>query len=694
MSDHPAEHHDADSHNASNRNRLADETSPYLRQHAHNPVDWYPWGEAAFEKARAEDKPILLSVGYSACHWCHVMAHESFEDAGTAELMNASFVSIKVDREERPDVDTIYMNAVQALTGSGGWPMTVVMTPAGEPFFGGTYFPPDDRYGRPSFRRVLTSLANAWQQRRDEVMASAQNVTQHLGQLTRFRGDGGGLEPLLLARALDTLQQRFDTVHGGFGDAPKFPPHSALKFLLRRPEQVAEQMATETLTKMARGGIYDHLGGGFARYSVDKVWLVPHFEKMLYDNAQLVSRYAEAFQQTANPHYREVIDETLGWVLRDMTSDEGGFYSALDADSEGEEGKFYVWDEADFDRLLGDDAELAKTYFGVSTVGNFEGRNVLHVPNEPAEVASEFGMSVEALAAKIDVVKQQLFEAREPRVRPGLDDKILCSWNGLMLAAFADAGRVLERDDYLDVARRNARFLRAAFYKDGRLEHSYKDGQAKIGGLLEDYAYFGLGLVALYRATLEPEWLLLAFDLADVIVEHFRDEQGGFYGTPDDGEALIVRPKNIFDAAVPADSAAAAELLLVLARYSDNRAWEDLVADTVRPLGDALEQQPSGFATFLHVLDHLLRPPQEVAIVGDPAAEDTAALVRAVQERALPYTAVALSTGPDDELAERLPFLQQRGRVDGKATAYVCEAGACRQPVTEPQALREGLGKV
>ncbi len=677
---------------AKHTNRLADETSPYLRQHAHNPVDWYPWGDEAFEKAKEEDKPILLSVGYSACHWCHVMAHESFEDEAIAALMNTSFVNVKVDREERPDVDTIYMNAVQALTGSGGWPMTVAMTPDGQPFFGGTYFPPDERYGRPSFRRVLTSLANAWTQRRDEVMASAHSVTQHLGQLQQFRSEGESLEPLILSRALETLQQRFDDIHGGFGDAPKFPPHSALKFLLRRPEQMAEQMATDTLTKMARGGIYDHLGGGFARYSVDKVWLVPHFEKMLYDNAQLVSRYAEAFQRTGNPHYREVVTETLGWVLREMTSDEGGFYSALDADSEGEEGKFYVWDEAAFDLLLTDDAELAKTYFGVSTMGNFEGRNILHVPNEPAEVARQFGMSVEALDAKIGTIRERLFEARKPRIRPGLDDKILCSWNGLMLAAFADAGRVLDRDDYLDVARRNARFLRDAFYQNGRLAHSYRDGTAKIDGLLEDYAYFGLGLVALYRATFEAEWLTLAFDLAEVIVEHFHDEAGGFYGTPDDGETLVVRPKNIFDAAIPADSAAAAELLLALARYSDNRTWEDLVADTIRPLGEALAQQPSGFATFLHVLDHLLRTPQEIAIVGDPDADDTAEMVRVVREQPLPYTAIALSTGPDDDLAKRLPFLQQRGKVDGKAAAYVCEAGACRQPVTEPEALREGLG--
>jgi len=536
-------------------NRLAAETSPYLLQHADNPVDWFPWGEDAFAKARAEDKPILLSVGYSACHWCHVMAHESFEDEGTARLMNALFVNVKVDREERPDVDAVYMNAVQATTGAGGWPMTVVMTPEGKPFFGGTYFPPDDRYGRPSFKRVLVSLADAWRTRRGEVLEAAESLTGHLGALAKLPPQEGELSPDNLMTALGALKESFDPEYGGFGGAPKFPPHSALEFLLLRPEPEAREKALKTLDKMAAGGIYDHLGGGFARYSVDAVWLVPHFEKMLYDNAQLVQRYAEAYRQTGRARYKEVLEETLGWVLREMTGPEGGFYSALDADSEGEEGKFYVWSEEAFDALLGEDARLAKAYFGVSSMGNFEGHNVLHTPHSKEAIAARFGLGEGEVEAKLQAVKKILLEARETRVRPGLDDKVLLSWNGLILAAFADAGRILKREDYLETARKNARFLREKMIQGGGLYHTYKDGKAKVAGLLEDYALFGLGLVALYRATFESEWLELAVDLAEDIVARFHDaEGGGFFSTAEDAEALIVRPMRTFCATSPRSS--------------------------------------------------------------------------------------------------------------------------------------------
>ena len=560
-------------------NRLASETSPYLLQHAGNPVDWFPWGEEAFSKAAAEDKPILLSVGYSACHWCHVMAHESFEDEITAQLMNRDFVSVKVDREERPDVDGIYMNAVQAMTGAGGWPMTVAMTPDGKPFFGGTYYPPEDRYGRASFKRVLTSLADAWKTRRDEVIRSAEGMTQYLGQLSNLPVQPGDLSADILEEALQNLQTSFDRVSGGFGGAPKFPPHSALDFLLNRPEPTALEMADLTLTKMAKGGIYDHLGGGFARYSVDAVWLVPHFEKMLYDNAQLVRRYLKAYQQTGKPLYKETAEGVLEWVKREMLDSSGGFYSALDADSEGVEGKFYVWDESEVDALLGKDASLAKVYYGVSTTGNFEGKNILNVTQPKEEVARRFDMSMEELEERLSRINEVLFEVREKRVRPGLDDKILLSWNGLMLAAFADAGRVLGREDYLNIAVKNAEFIRREMMKDGRLLHSYKDGEAKIAGLLEDYALFGLGLTSLYQATFDAQWLLLALELAETVTEHFVDsENGGFFSTSDDAEKLIVRPKNFFDAAVPSDNGAAAELLLTLARYTDNREWEDWAA--------------------------------------------------------------------------------------------------------------------
>ena len=673
-------------------NRLNSETSPYLLQHADNPVDWFPWGEEAFAKAAAEDKPILLSVGYSACHWCHVMAHESFEDEATAKLMNREFVSVKVDREERPDVDAIYMNAVQAMTGAGGWPMTVAMTPEGKPFFGGTYYPPDDRYGRPSFRRVLTSLADAWKTRRDEVTKSAEGMTQYLGQLSSLPTQPGELSADILTDALQSLQTSFDATFGGFGGAPKFPPHSTLKFLLNRPEPEAQEMAESTLTKIAQGGIYDHLGGGFARYSVDARWLVPHFEKMLYDNAQLVRRYVGAYQRTGNKLYKEVVEGTLEWVKREMIDASGGFYSALDADSEGVEGKFYVWDEGEIDDLLGEDAPLTKAYYGVSSVGNFEGKNILNVTRSKEEVAQRFGLSVEEFEKRLARAKEVLFEARAERVRPGLDDKILLSWNGLMLAAFADAGRVLGRKDYVDIAVKNAEFIRREMLKEGRLLHSYKNGEAKIAGLLEDYAYFGLGLVALYEATLDSQWLLLALDLADTITKHFVDpENGGFFSTADDAERLIVRPKDFFDAAVPSSNSAAAELLLSLARYTDNRAWEDLAAGALKPMVEAMKQQPNGFGTLLSALERLLAAPKEIAIFGDKENEEVKRMLEAVRQNVSPFAAVAV-VEKDDPLISRLPFLQGRGQVDGKPTVYVCEGGACRLPVTTVEDLEQQLG--
>ena len=676
------------------QNRLVEETSPYLLQHAENPVDWYGWGEAAFAKARAEDKPILLSVGYSACHWCHVMAHESFEDEATAALMNEHFINVKVDREERPDVDAVYMSAVQAMTGHGGWPMTVVMTPEGEPFFGGTYFPPQERYGQPSFKRVLTSLADAWQNRRDEVLQSAKSATQYLQRLSDL-GGAGELEPQVLTEAVTTLMSRFDPSHGGFGAAPKFPPHSTLRFLLQRPasETLSRQMAETTLQKMALGGIYDHLGGGFARYSVDAVWLVPHFEKMLYDNAQLVQRYAEAYQLTQKPLYKQVVEETLGWVTREMTSSEGGFYSALDADSEGEEGKFYVWTEAEVDALLGDDAPLAKAYFDVTSTGNFEGKSILNVKQPAEDVAKQFDLSLDELEERVAHIKQVLFEARESRVRPGLDDKVLTSWNGLMLAAFADAGRVLERAGLRkDIAIKNAEFVRDKLYQDGRFLHSYKDDTAKITGLLEDYAYYGLGLLALYRATLDEQWFLWALELADTITRHFHDaEKGGFFSTPDDGEALIIRPKNYFDSPNPGENAAAAELLLTLSRFTGNRDWETLAAETVQPMTEAMRKQPSGFGTLLFVFEKLLSPSREIAVLGSRENETTQTLINEIQTHFLPHTVVALAEDANAPIVEKIAFLQEREQVESKPTVYVCENNACKLPVTTVAGLRKQL---
>jgi uncharacterized protein len=671
-------------------NRLADETSPYLLQHADNPVDWFPWGEEAFAEAQKHDKPVLLSVGYSACHWCHVMAHESFENPQIAALMNEHFVCIKVDREERPDVDAVYMNAVQALTGAGGWPMTVALTPEGRPFFGGTYYPPEDRLGHPGFPRVLLSLASAWRERRDEVDEAAESLTGQLGALQLPAGEGE-LTRELAAAALGTLREGFDAAHGGFGGAPKFPPHTALEWLLLRPEAEALELATVTLDKLAEGGIYDQLGGGFARYSVDARWLVPHFEKMLYDNAQLVSRYAHAYARTGRPLYKRVVEETLAFAERELRGPEGGFYSALDADSEGEEGKYYVWSAAELDALLGEDAALVRAHYGVTPAGNFEGDNVLHVATPQGALAEQFGLTHDEVSRRLEAARRVLFEARQARVRPGLDDKILCSWNGLMLRALADAGRALGRDDLLESARETARFMRRVFLRDGRLTHTYKAGKARVEGMLEDYAFFAHGLMALYRATLEGEWLLLALELTETVVRDFHDEAaGGFFSTVAGGD-LIVRPKDLFDSAMPSDNGAAAQLLVTLARYTDNRAWEELALATLRPLQEALRRYPTGFAALLVAAEGLYAPPREVLVVGERRDPRTRALL-AVLGEAPPHTALALLEHPDDALAARLPFAQGRGLVDGHPAAYVCEGGACRLPVTTPEGLREGLG--
>jgi uncharacterized protein YyaL (SSP411 family) len=672
-------------------NRLAGESSPYLRQHRDNPVEWYPWGKEAFERAESEDRPVLLSVGYSACHWCHVMAHESFEDAETARLMNEHFVNVKVDREERPDVDAIYMNAVQAMTGSGGWPMTVVLTPQGEPFFGGTYFPSEDRYGRPSFRKVLAALAEAWRERRDEVLSSAGEMRSYLARLGRTEGRPGSLDPNLPRDALEALNREFDSLNGGFGGAPKFPPHSVLRFLLARPGEHARDMAHLTLRRMAKGGIHDQVGGGFARYSVDERWLVPHFEKMLYDNAQLLSRYSEAYRHNADPLYARVIEGTVAWLVRELRHPDGGFHSALDADSEGEEGLFYLWDETEIDALLGDEAPLAKAWFGVSTEGNFEGRNILTAPEDEESLAGRFEVDDDALEESVESWRRRLLAAREKRVRPGLDDKVITSWNGLAIAGLADAGRVLHRPEYVDHARAAARFLRREMWRDGRLLHAYGGGQARIAGLLEDYAYLGLGLLALYHASFEEEWLLWALELVEAIGAHFVDEQGAFFSTPDDGDALIVRPKGVSDTAVPSDNAAAAELFVQAARLTGRHELEERALAAVAGLSDLVRRHPTGFGATLVATEFLLHPPREVAVIGDRADAATRSLLRIVQQQPLPYAVVAHADEPGHPLVELLPFLQGRGLVDGKPAAYVCEAGACRMPVTEPQELAREL---
>lgn len=673
-------------------NRLASETSPYLLQHKDDPVDWYPWGAEALRRAREEQKPILLSIGYSSCHWCHVMARESFSDPQVAEFLNRHFVSVKVDREERPDLDAIYMTAVQAMTGQGGWPLTAALTPDGEPFFGGTYFPPADRYGQPAFRRVLEALAAAWRDHRDEVAASAGELREHLAGLSRLRGQGR-LDPDAPQEVLQALEREFDPIHGGFGGAPKFPPHGALRFLLARPEENGREMALVTLRKMALGGIFDQLAGGFARYSVDERWLVPHFEKMLPDNAQLLSRYAQAYRLTADPLFAQVLRLTADWLERELGAPGGGFYSALDADSEGEEGRFYVWDAAEFAEAAGEHAELAAAWFGVSAVGNFEGKSVLTAPDDPAGIAARFG--AEGLEERLESARQALLAARERRVRPGLDDKVVTSWNGLAIAGLAEAGTALHRPDLIGRARRAAEFVRGALYEEGRLRRTWTRGVAAGTGLLEDYAYLALGLLALYRATFEPEWLIWSLDLAGVIRERFADpDGGGFFSTPDDGEELIIRPKSFVDAAVPAENAAAAELFVHLGRLTGSEEYQALAEGAILAVQRALAQQPTGLGYTACALEFALHPPREVAVIGDREGSDTRSLLRIVQQQPLPYAVAAQASGPNDPLVRILPFLQGRERVDGRAAAYVCEGGTCRLPVASPIDLARELAEL
>ncbi|CAN5573104.1 thioredoxin domain-containing protein [soil metagenome] len=674
-------------------NRLANETSPYLLQHKDNPVDWFPWEEEALEKARKEDKPILLSVGYSACHWCHVMERESFEDEQTARMMNGHYVSIKVDREERPDIDSIYMSAVQALTRHGGWPMTVFLTPDGAPFYGGTYFPPVPSRGLPSFQQVLLSLADAYENRREEVLQSADSVRDYLQASTSTAIPKTTLAPELLDAAADSLKSQLDHTFGGFGGAPKFPQPMNVEVLLRHHHRTGDENSLSgvelTLRKMATGGIYDHLGGGFARYSVDERWLVPHFEKMLYDNALLVQLYLETYQLTDDPFYKRVAEETLDYVVRDMTSSEGGFYSAEDADSEGVEGKFYVWTISEIrDALEPEEAELAIRYWGVTEAGNFEGKNILNVSQSLETVATAFGISPDELDERIEEARSKLFDVREERVRPGLDDKVLAAWNGLMLRSFAFAARVLDREDYRKIAEKNADFLLEKLRHDGRLRRSYKDGRARFNGYLEDYAMVADGLVALYEATFDSRWLSAADSLCDAMFELFWDaESGTFYDTPADHEKLVTRPRDIYDNATPSGTSVAVDVLLKLALLLDRNDYRQRAEAVLENLSGGMEKLPGAFGRLLSALDFHLSRPREVAIIGDPGAPDTKALVNTVYARYLPNKVVAGRAEEDEGSAGLVPLLADRPTRDGQATAYVCEGYACRNPTTEPGEL-------
>jgi hypothetical protein len=651
-------------------NALASETSPYLLQHKDNPVDWLPWGEEALRRARENDRPLLVSIGYSACHWCHVMERESFEDPQTAALMNERFVCVKVDREERPDVDALYMEAVQAMTGHGGWPLNVFVTPEQVPFYGGTYFPPEPRQGMPSWRQVLGAVADAWQTRNDEIRGQGERMAQRLQGGALLEPSDEPMTEAALDEAVAALRSSFDSVNGGWGGAPKFPAASAIEFLLRRGER---QMSLYTLRAMASGGIYDQVGGGFARYAVDATWTVPHFEKMLYDNALLARAYLHGWQVSGDDVLRRTVEETLEWALREMRAPEGGFHSALDADSEGVEGKFYVWTVDELRSVLGDDADAAIAWFGATEHGTFEGANVLESrgPEPAPEVRAR--------------IRERLLEARAARVRPGLDDKRLASWNALMVSALADAGAVLGRGDFLDAARGAAAFgLDRMRDGDGRLLRTFNAGEARLNAYLEDHGFLLEALLTLYEATFEERWFAAAREIADTIVTRFADPRnGGFFSTSDDHEELVARRKDLEDAPIPAGGSAAAFGLLRFAALTGEASYEEHAVSHMRLLHEIAPRHPTAFGHLLQAIDFHLHPTREVALVGDD--EGVAALSAVVRETLRPH--LVLAGGPGDG-ASAVALMEGRTPVDGRAAAYVCEHFACRRPVTEAGELR------
>ena len=684
-------------------NRLSEESSPYLLQHQDNPVDWYPWGPEALERAREEDRPILLSIGYSSCHWCHVMERESFEDPETAELMNESFVNVKVDREERPDLDSVYMTAVQSMTGRGGWPLTVFLTPDGVPYYGGTYFPPEPRHGMPSFPQVLRAARDAYRNRREDVEEAAGKLVDALERSTRIRADGSGAygpegkapDEDLLRRAARTASTRFDDAHGGFGDAPKFPRAPALDFLLRWHHRSgadeALRMVGTTLDRMARGGIRDHLAGGFHRYAVDRRWLVPHFEKMLYDNALLARLYLHHHLATGEAASREVAVDTLDYLLEDLQSPEGGFYSARDADSEGEEGRYYVWSAAEVDEVLGaEEGAFFRRVYGVTEAGNWEGTNVLHLPRSLPDVARSEGMDPGDLEERLQADRRRLLERRSRREEPLRDEKVLAGWNGLVVRALAEAGAALDRPRYVEAARRAASFLLDEMRSGDRLLHSWKDGDTGVAGFLEDHASLGLALLALHEATLEPRWLEEALWCAEATLEHFwSEEDGAFYDTADDAEELVIRPRDATDDPSPSGSSLAVELLFRGAVILDRDRWREAARRSLAREAGALERHPLAFGALLGSLDFHLSSPVEVAVTGPRDAEETRKLAAVVHRRYLPNR-VVVGRGPEDGPAPDIPLLEGREPGD-RPTAYVCRNYACREPVTEAGELEEQL---
>ena len=690
------------SDNPKHTNRLINQTSPYLLQHAHNPVNWHPWGEEALEHAKREDKPILLSIGYAACHWCHVMEHESFENEQIAAVMNEHFINIKVDREERPDLDEIYMNAVQMLTGAGGWPMTMFLTPDLKPFYGGTYFPPDNRYGRPGFAQVLLGVEEAYRERHEAVADQADQITAHLNRLSEMEAHDHTLTTDLLDAAYQDYRARFDSQYGGFGDAPKFPPSMGLSLLLRHWLRTGNPNALEmvevTLEKMACGGMYDQLGGGFHRYSVDARWLVPHFEKMLYDNALLTVTYLEAYQATGKAFYRQIAVETLDYVLREMYNTEvGGFYSTQDADSEGVEGKFFVWTLDEVEALLGKEkAEIYCEYYDITEPGNFEGKNILHVQTPPDLFARKLRMDLQALETILAEGKEKLFEVREKRIKPGLDDKILTSWNGLMIRSMAMGYQILGDERYREAAEKSANFVLTQLSQDnGRLLRTHRAGKSHLNAYLEDYAYFIASLIDFYEATFDVRWLKQAERLNQIMIEQFWDDaNGGFFFTSKDHESLITRSKSGYDGATPAGASMAVHSLLRLDKLlaqSDLREKAEITLDIYY---HQIESAPSGSAQLLCELDFLLSTPKELVIAGQREDKETKAALRTIHSRFIPNKIMALLDPRAENLQETeafIPLLEGKKQINDKTTIYVCENYTCKAPTTDLAELESQL---
>ena len=706
-------------------NHLINEKSPYLLQHAYNPVDWYPWEEAAFQKAKRENKPIFLSIGYSTCHWCHVMERESFSNPGIAALMNKHFVSIKVDREERPDVDKIYMTAVSAMTGGGGWPLSAWLTPDLKPFYGGTYFPPDARWGRPGFPQILERLAEAWEKERNKVVDSSNQASQTIQKYMTVSGRSGPLDPAALENGVASFQKSYDSTHGGFRGAPKFPMPVIHNFLLRyharSGQKKALEMSVATLRAMARGGIYDRVGGGFHRYSTDAVWHIPHFEKMLYDNAQLAVNYLEAYQITKDPELARIARETLEYVRRDMTHPQGGFYSAEDADSlppelagkvsdkgheHKTEGAFYVWEKKEIRTALGSEpGEIFSYHYGVRSEGNasadphgeFKNKNILFAAHTLSETARQFKMPEGRVKTLLEEARQKLLATRSKRPRPHLDDKILVSWNGLMMTAFARAAQVFDDPSYLESARKAAAFIRTNLYgsKSRTLYRRWRDGERKIPGIADDYAFLVQGLIDLYETSFDVQWLEWAIELTETQNRLFYDrENGGFYMTAaDHDQNLLVRAKEDSDNVEPTASSVAALNLLRLAQFTDREDFRQVAEKTLTLFGKQLAQDPGSLAQMLVALDYALSKPKQIVIAGDPSAKDTQAMLRLVHDRLIPGKILLLADGGkgQETLARRLPFLKGVTRKRNKATAYVCIDYACKLPTNELRVLAQIL---